>query len=82
MSVNEPQKGVGYATLHGVKPELQAGRVPHSGILRPVHAVQGAPQAFAQNAKRRLQLCVSSVKEIYSIMSNECPLNFHALAWS
>lgn len=35
--------------------------------------MQGAPQAFAQTAKRRLQVGVSSVKEIYSIMSTELP---------
>lgn len=53
------------------------------GILWPIHAVQGRPQASPQTAKRKLQLGISSMKELYSVMYNEeCPLNCHALTWS
>lgn len=76
--VHEPQKGVSNSAAWGQA--RAAGRQgPHPGVPWATHTVQGAPRAFPQTAKKKLQFNICSMKEIYSIMSNEeCPLNCHS----
>lgn len=55
-------------------------RSPPDPLAHPRCA--GAPQASPQTAKRKLQLGLSSTKEMDSVTSEEGPLNHHALTWS